>query len=222
MKIIKFILPLAILNLIALILVTYGLPSIVPIHIGLSGAINAFGSRWYIPIIGIIPVFISIIFIVYAYTRSDNLNIDVGDKIFSVVAIFLIVISWMPVCLALAFANYSGISSGNFSYNEMISFIGILLAILFLFFSHYMDKIKPNRMLGIRTPWTLKNEEVWKKTHDLGSYTFMIAGFVLIVYSLASYLSGNNSYFFIGIVLCLVLVAVIPSIYSYFEYRKLN
>lgn len=54
-----------------------------------------------------------------------------------------------------------------------------------------MEKIKPNHYFGIKTPWNLKNEIVWKKTHRLGYYTAMIGGFVLLDYVLATFISGN-------------------------------
>lgn len=70
MKIIKFVFPLAILNLITLILVTFGLPDIVPVHINLAGAVDGFGSKCYIPILGIIPIFIIIGDMLYSYYHN--------------------------------------------------------------------------------------------------------------------------------------------------------
>lgn len=210
MKIIQFVFPLVILNLIALILVTFGLPDIVPIHINLVGAVDGFGSRWYIPIIGMMPVFIVVIYILYTYYLQSDLNKNIEDKIIPAIAIIVIPISWIPTILAL---NY-------FHLIEIIVFISIIIAILFIFISYYIENLKINKYTGIRTPWTLKNEVIWKKTHKLGSYTFMIGGFVLIVYGLATFISKNLFYFTIGLTISIILVAAVPTIYSYYEYNK--
>jgi len=220
MKIIKYVLPLSVLNLITLILVTFGLPEVVPLHIGLTGTVDLMGSRWFVPIIGLIPILVVIIYDAYIPLTKSELNMVIGDKMISGVTLALIAISWIPVFLALAFTNLTTYPS-SLSI-EIISFVGIIIAILFVFIGYYLENLKHNWILGIRTPWTLKNETVWKKTHKLGSYTSMISGFVLLVYSIATYLSGNIDYFFIGLVIALILIAVIPITYSYYEYKKLN
>jgi len=221
MKIIKYIFPLTILNLIAIILVTFGLPDIVPINVGIDGVVNLFGSKWHILIIGLIPIVIAIVYIGFLYKKKSDL-FELEDKIISAVVAILMPISWIPILLALNFVDSSSNYSQIFLNIEMVSIIGIILAVFFIFIAHYMEKIKPNKIIGIRTPWTLKNEIVWKKTHKLGSYTFMIGGFVLLTFSLASYLSGNLNYFYVALIISLVLIAAIPIIYSYIIYKKLN
>jgi uncharacterized membrane protein len=222
MKIIKFIIPLAILNLIALILVTLGLPEVVPIHMNLAGEIDGYGSRWFIPIVGMVTAIVAIICKSYIPLTKSDLNIEIGDKIISAVTIFLIAISWIPVFLAMTSVNLSLISSQNSPHIDMISYVGIIMGILFVFIGFNMKKIKPNWIIGIRTPWTLKNKIVWEKTHKLGSHTSMIGGFVLLFCSIATYLIGNSTYFLIGLGIFLFFAAIIPTIYSYYEYKKLN
>ena len=48
---------------------------------------------------------------------------------------------------------------------------GILLAMI----GNYLPKIRPNYMCGIRTPWTLASENVWRRTHRLAG-PFWVAG----------------------------------------------
>ncbi len=38
----------------------------------------------------------------------------------------------------------------------------------FLVLGNYFGNLKPNRFVGIRTPWTLKSDETWRATHRLG------------------------------------------------------
>ncbi|MEI9989600.1 MAG: SdpI family protein [Rhizomicrobium sp.] len=41
-------------------------------------------------------------------------------------------------------------------------------------------KLRPNHFAGIRTPWTLADDEVWDKTHRFGGWIFVICGFVVL------------------------------------------
>ncbi|MBN2478112.1 SdpI family protein, partial [Candidatus Micrarchaeota archaeon] len=70
-----------------------------------------------------------------------------------------------------------------------------------------------NWFVGIRTPWTLSSEEVWNKTHKMGSKLFKAAGIIA----------------FFGIIfpvytVYLVLIPALTSVcwlfvYSYLEYN---
>ncbi|WP_225370713.1 DUF1648 domain-containing protein [Methanobrevibacter arboriphilus] len=67
MKTIQFIFPLAILNFLTLILVSFGLPDFVPTHVNIYGSIDSFGSKWFIHYWGLFQLslllFISCIYI---------------------------------------------------------------------------------------------------------------------------------------------------------------
>jgi len=90
------------------------------------------------------------------------------------------------------------------------------IAILFVYIGFIMNKLKKNWFMGIRTPWTLSNDKVWEKTHELGGKLFKIAGGVIFV-----------GIFFEDYLIWFILVpalsaAIIPFIYSYFEYKKIK
>jgi uncharacterized membrane protein len=59
----------------------------------------------------------------------------------------------------------------NTAKNESFAnpnYIVLLIGVLYLVFGNYFKTIKANYFIGIRTPWTLENETVWKETHKLG------------------------------------------------------
>lgn len=60
----------------------------------------------------------------------------------------------------------------------MVVMLGI--GLLFLFIGNIMPKFKSNFYMGIKTPWTISSEEVWRKTHRLGGKCFFLAGLVSI------------------------------------------
>lgn len=44
-----------------------------------------------------------------------------------------------------------------------------------------MSKAKQNYMIGIRTPWTLANNQVWEDTHRVGGLVFKISGGITLL-----------------------------------------
>lgn len=50
------------------------------------------------------------------------------------------------------------------------------LGFLFVVVGIYLGRVEPNWFLGFRTPWTLSSDTVWRKTHRLGGWLFVVAG----------------------------------------------
>jgi uncharacterized membrane protein len=92
-----------------------------------------------------------------------------------------------------------------------ISAAGILLIIL----GNVLSRVRSNYFIGIRTPWTLSNEEVWKRTHRFSGPIYMIAGLLLLL-SLAFENPAPIA------ITALVLLVLIPTGYSYLISRKIN
>jgi len=86
---------------------------------------------------------------------------------------------------------------------------------LFVLIGNLMTRMRPNWFMGIRTPWTLSSERVWRKTHRVGGYAFMAGGLLMI---LIAFVSGPR---LVPLLLGVVGVIVLwPVVYSYLEWRK--
>jgi uncharacterized membrane protein len=70
--------------------------------------------------------------------------------------------------------------------------------------------------MGIRTPWTLSSERVWRKTHRIGGYAFTIAGLVFIATAFIP-MGTKGTAVMLGIIFPTVLW---PVVYSYLEWRR--
>ena len=89
-----------------------------------------------------------------------------------------------------------------------------LIGSLFIYIGFLLGHAEQNWFVGIRTPWTLSSETVWKKTHEIGGKLFKIAG----VISFIGVLAGEYAMWFI--LVPILAVAVYTVAYSYFEYQK--
>jgi len=86
---------------------------------------------------------------------------------------------------------------------------------LFIVIGNLLSKTTKNFFVGIRTPWTLASDEVWSRTHRFGGRVFVVVGLLLVV---VAAVHGS----IISVVVGAVLAGLIPSVYSYLQYRRLN
>jgi uncharacterized membrane protein len=92
-----------------------------------------------------------------------------------------------------------------------------LMGLFFAYFGNLLNNIKPNYFVGIRTPWTLESEEVWRKTHRLAAKLWVPGGLVLAILAWTLRNTFGHILFPVG----LLVLAMIPIVYSYIYYRQL-
>lgn len=116
-----------------------------------------------------------------------------------------VVMSIGPVCMLLA--------AGSLNMGRLIpQFIFVFLAVC----GNLMYNVKPNYFFGIRTPWTLKNETVWRKTHRLGGVVLFLAGITGFILSLFV----DKEQLFAMMIMVILIPTTITIIYSYYIYKK--
>lgn len=92
-----------------------------------------------------------------------------------------------------------------------------LLGVMYLWIGNVIGQIRPNYFVGIRTPWTIENEEVWRRTHRLAGPLMMIGGLVLVA---MAFVPGMTLGWIIPVVL--ITSVLVPTVYSFLLYRKLK
>lgn len=105
--------------------------------------------------------------------------------------------------------------SGSFA---MSKFMLPLFGLFFIYLGNLMHSVKPNYFFGIRTPWALEDENTWRATHQLASKLWLAGGLAITILTLLSpYKTG-----FIVFMCIVLLITLIPVIYSYRYYKKHN
>lgn len=88
--------------------------------------------------------------------------------------------------------------------------VPIGIGLLFVLIGSYLGRVRSNWFLGIRTPWTLSSETVWRETHRLGGWLFVVGGLVMTATGLLHRLAS-----FVVVVITIAAVAVVPVVWSY-------
>lgn len=200
---------LIITTLVCLLPIVYGLaiydalPDMVPTHWGADGEINGYSSKAF-AVFGL-PIFFAFInLICNVAIMADPKKVNHSDKMKAIVAWFIAILALITVPMCLVAAQGIAID---------VSFIiSLIVGVVFLVIGNYLPKCKRNYTIGIKLPWTLDSDENWNRTHRLAGYVWSVGSILFII---AVFLGK-----YMMILPVTILMAVIPSIYSFILYRK--
>ena len=183
------------------------MPDTIPTHFGPSGAPDAWGSKYTVLMYPAILVLVSVLAVPMIKVDPKMENYGRFSKyyydFFFGFALFFVAVEVANIAIALG---------ANINVGSIICFIA---GVLMLFVGNMMPKIKQNFFFGIKTPWTLTDEENWFKTHRLGGKTFAIGGVVMMI---AACIPGE---FKIWIVLAaIIIMTMVPLVYSYMLFKS--
>lgn len=198
------------LPLVYLAYVWNSLPQTVPVHWNFKGEIDNWGDKSTL-------IFITCLLTVFMYGLLSVIPLidpkkkiqNMGQKYYNLKFFLLLFMTGIAVYIIYS-VKEQAMHNPNFLF--------IVLGLLFVVLGNYMKTIKANYFIGIRTPWTLENETVWKKTHKLGGKLWFIGGLLIVICCLI-FNKELSSKLFIGIV---ITISLIPVLYSYFIYKKLD
>lgn len=184
------------------------LPEQIPTHWNFEGEVDDYTPKpWGVLIMPLAAAFIFLIMKLIPIISPKGFR---TDQFTGVVNIFTVtLVGFMSVVALLVLLAASG---RDVHMNEMI-FAGI--GVLFIVLGNYLGKVRKNFFIGIRTPWTLASDEVWSRTHRLGGWIFVLIGFFMFLNAFFRFPEG----WLIGTI---VFVALVPVLYSYVLYRKVE
>lgn len=186
------------------------LPETVPTHFNVRGEADGFGSKntlLWLPLLLMLPTFLIMEFAPKIDPKQKLGKMGLNYQKFKIVLlVFLAALSLLIIHLAA--------SDGKPQVNLIYAIIGLF----FMAIGNYFPTLKPNYFIGIRTPWTLESETVWRNTHRVGGKVFMMGGLMVAIVSL--YVNNEMAF---GILLGFsTIVTIWLLFYSYQEFKRLE
>lgn len=197
---------------------------VVPTHYGPDGTADAFGSKWTMLIMALIPVLVAIIYAIVSTIlknkESYKTNKRYENRVIAVIFVMLFIFCWVFTIPTL---NNMLTISGELVMPLIMMVLGIVMIIM----SNVLPKLKQNWSFGIKVRGTLKSENVWKKTHKFAGYTGVVAGVLVVLMNMVSFFVPAIAMIvaFISLAVILLGVGIIPTIYAevlYSKEKKLN
>jgi len=184
------------------------LPEKVPLHWNIKGEIDRYGEKIELLLIPfLLPVLVYVIFLVIPKIDPKNKLNKMGNKLQS--------LKFLMTTFMSILALYIIYSANNQTFANP-NYIVLLIGILYIILGNYFKTIKANYFIGIRTPWTLENETVWKETHKLGGKMWFLGGIIIVLSSLILDKAPNFTLFLI----ITGIISIIPIVYSYILFKR--
>lgn len=184
------------------------LPQRIPMHYNIEGQVDRYGDKIEIFLIPImLPLLVYVIFsVIPIIDPKKNLN-KMGNK--------LQTLKFLMTALMSALALFIIYSSQNKTAAKP-TFIFVFLGMLYVVLGNYFKTIKANYFIGIRTPWTLESETVWKATHLLAGKIWLIGGLLVIITSL--FLDEKLNV--VAFLIITGIITIIPAVYSFLLFKR--
>jgi uncharacterized membrane protein len=192
----------------AFTLAVYGmLPERIPIHWDIRGEVDGWAPRGAAFLGPVLSIGLWLILLVLPRLDPKRENYERFEDTY-----------WLVATSILAFLAVVHVATLGVALGWPVDMPRVILAsigVLLIAMGNYMPRVRPNWWMGIRTPWTLENERVWRDTHRLGGKTFVGAGLLALV---ASFLPPERAFyvFMPGV----ALAALVPFVYSYVVWRR--
>ncbi|MBT3755057.1 MAG: DUF1648 domain-containing protein [Candidatus Cloacimonetes bacterium] len=183
----------------------------VPSHWNIRGEIDGYSNKWtaillFPGINFLLFIFMLILPIISVrYKESSERSSRMVPIITNIIIFFFAVIHIYTLLLGAELL----LSNGSFLYYS--------LGLMFILMGNILPKMPSSFFIGIRTPWTLSSEYIWRKTHKVGGVCFVLSGLIMIFISA---IWGNNSTA-LTIMFILFMTFVLYSVlYSFLLYKK--
>lgn len=185
------------------------LPDMIPSNWSFDGTINSYSEKSLSIFLALLPALLLLLmdFIPRIDPRGRNYQKHEKAYQFFMIAIvlFLTVMVWVSNLAALGYTVDMGL------------LVQLGLGILFLIIGNFMPQIRSNYTFGIKTPWAIENEYVWRKTHQAGGIVFCLLGILFLISAFF------KSEIFSWVIMGFLLISTLGlSLYSYLVYRKLG
>lgn len=185
------------------------LPQLVPLPWNFQGEADRFGDKaelWIVPIL--LPLLTYALFSFLPRWAGKQFS-QTGLKFERLKTSMIILMSVLS-----SFIIYS-VSEQAIVIPSVIPLLGGLIIAVS---GNYFPVIKQNLFFGIKTPWTMRNAEVWDKTHRMASKYWFWGGLIIVISSLLL----NHQHLIAVILITVLIISVIPVVYSYLCFQKIK
>ena len=193
------------------------LPERAPVHWNFHGDVDGYGPRWLLLLFG--PPLLVFLWALFAALPGIDPKSRAAAKVAlpdappaeqgSRDAVFSIALCLVAVLHVVALLEASRVVAARGRL------FALALSGLMLLMGNVLGRVRPNFFVGIRTPWTLADDTVWRRTHRLAGKTFFAGGLL----SLAAVAALPPEHGFAVLIGLLVGASLLPVVASYIYWR---
>lgn len=177
----------------------------IPIHWDVDGQPNGYAAKTFgLLLLPFIIAGVAALFWIIPTIEPRRANILKSEKAYTVI--------WIGLVLLLAAVDLVVVAAAMGSKLDITTIAIVGTGLLFIVMGNYLPKVRPNYMVGIRTPWTLTSDLAWDRTHRVGGRLVMLEGVAFILVAL---LHPPRPAFIATLIGAIVVLVVFVFAYSY-------
>lgn len=204
---------LTVLPLAVTLVILPSLPERIPAHYDIHGSIDRMGSRYEALILPAVIIVNGIfLWIMQRITARKSERNAVAVEWIGIFTLFI-----FNLLNAFMLNNdmrmVTDMKLSGFHFEQIVA---VIIGLLFIGMGCLLPRMKRNPWIGLRTPWSMKNDTTWKKSQAFAAKSSVIAGIVILVSGLL--LKGGRATAIMIVALAVSLATDI--IYSYFIAKK--
>lgn len=207
---------LALINIIVFVLLLPTMPDQLPTHWGISGAVDDWNDKEVSIGLAFMPLIMTSLMFVVPRIDPKRHNLERFSGIYrtftAAICLLMIAVTWIGPLTAWGYLS----PDGGLINTALFGIFGLL----FIGLGNYLPRVRPNFTFGIRTPWTLASEEVWRRTHRASGPVFVAAGITTLIAAL--FATSLHEIAFAVMLISILGATVFAGVYSYLAWRKLG
>lgn len=193
------------------------MPEQVPAHYGIDGQVDRWGSKYESLILPLMTVVLGAFLLVVAKFSSDDENSVRSNEKVTILTNIVVLLLMNAVNVYFLYTSLAMVSDLNSISVDIFSLVFVIFGIGFVFIGNIMPKAKINSLIGMRTPWSMKNEETWRRCQRFSGIVGIIIGLIMAI-SCMFFFKGTSALIFSLSLIAVMCVA--DTVYSYMVARK--
>lgn len=198
---------LAVLPVILAAAVYQRLPTQIPIHWGLNGQVE-YGDKWKLWIVAGMSLLMAVMF--YFQPKFDPKRNNYDKFSISYIGFQFVLMLFMLALTGICITE--ALRPGTV---DVLMLVCLLVSLLVVYLGNVMPKFRMNWFCGIKTPWTLSSETVWRRTHRVAGRLYFVAG---VLGAIGAFVP-NDTVRLVMLFVPLLAASLVSTALSYLWYR---
>ena len=224
----KIIWSLAVLPTIVTAVALKFMPDTVPLHYNFAGEIDRWGSKYEHFLMPALLIVFVVLMQVIAYFQEKKIEDEPTPreqasrrnniKVVRIVTIVFEIFWLILICWILWTSKENANLGTEQTATNIGQFIWIALGILLVVIGNILPKSRMNSVIGVRTTWSMYNEETWSKSNRFGGIVLMVTGIAMVI---ASLILKESALIIVNIGLT-VLSSIVILVYTYKVFKEID
>ena len=224
----KIIWSLAVLPTIVTAVALKFMPDTVPLHYNFAGEIDRWGTKYeHFLMPALLIVFVVLMQVITYFqekkiedepTPREQASMRNNIKVVRIVTIVFEIFWLILICWMLWTSKENANIETAQTATNIGQFIWIAMGIMLVVIGNILPKSRMNSVIGVRTTWSMYNEETWSKSNRFGGIVLMVTGIAMVITSL---ILKESALIIVNIGLT-VLSSIVILVYTYKVFKEID